>query len=229
MNIGLLTDNIVINRTMNFYNSNKSKIKIQNIEGFIRQIIGWRSYIFSIYMIEKPIIKISKITTENKIYNKLWEGTTNIHPIDNIIKNKLIPYAYCHHIERLMILGNFMKLCMINNDIIYRMFMEWCIDSMEWVMFSNVYGMVLRVNEVKIMKKNYIASSNYILKMSDYKNNDWCNIFNCLYYNYISENIEILKNDYGLRFQLSLWKKKTVDDKKNIITIAKNYIKSLKN
>jgi len=224
MNIGLLTDTIVVNRTIDYYNKNKSKIKIQNIEGFIRQIIGWRNYIFTIYMIEKPILNIPNFDS-NKAYQKLWSGDTNIFPLDNIIKNKLIPYAYCHHIERLMILGNFMKLCMIDNNLIYRLFMEWSVDSTEWVMFGNVYGMVL--NEIKIMKKNYIASSNYILKMSNYKSDKWCNIFNCLYYNYIDKNFDTLKNDYGLRFQLSLWKKKSFEEQKNIIDIAKKYIKFL--
>jgi deoxyribodipyrimidine photolyase-related protein len=223
MNIGLLTDRIVINRTMNFYNNHN--IKIQNIEGFIRQILGWRNYIFSIYMIEKPILKISNFDS-NKVYNKLWTGTTNIYPIDNIIKTKLIPYAYCHHIERLMVLANYMKLCMIPNDLIYRMFMEWCIDSTEWVMYANIYGMVL--NEIKIMRKNYIASSNYIFKMSNYKDIDnWSKTFNCLYYNYISKNINIVKSDYGLRFQISIWKKKSIEDKKKYIIIAEQYIKML--
>ena len=226
MNIGLLTDLIVVNRTIDYYNNFKSKIAIQNIEGFIRQIIGWRNYIFSIYMIEKPIIKISKSTSENKIYDKLWNGTTNIYPIDSILKNKIIPYAYFHHIERLMIFGNFMKLCIINNDQIYRMFMEWSVDSTEWVMYGNVYGMVL--NEIKIMKKNYIASSNYIFKMSNFKNIDnWSEIFNCLYYNYIYKNFEILKSDYGLRFQISLWSKKSIEDKQKIIKVAQNYINLL--
>ena len=225
MNIGLLTDLIVINKTMEYYNNYKSKIKIQNIEGFIRQLIGWRNYIYSIYMIEKPIIKISK-PINNKVYNKLWTGTTNIYPIDSILNKKIIPYAYFHHIERLMIFGNFMKLCMIDNDLIYRMFMEWTVDSTEWVMFANVYGMVL--NEIKIMKKNYIASSNYIFKMSDFKDtNNWSEIFNCLYYNYINKNFNILKNDYGLRFQISLWKKKSKEYKDKIINIGKNYIKIL--
>jgi deoxyribodipyrimidine photolyase-related protein len=105
-------------------------------------------------MIEKPIIKNSKSTSENKIYHKLWNGTTNIYPIDSIIKNKIIPYAYCHHIERLMVLGNFMKLCMINNDLIYRMFMEWTIDAYEWLS-KNIY---------------YYRKFNYYIKINLYSN-----------------------------------------------------------
>ena len=65
--------------------------------------------------------------------------------------------------------------------------------------------------------------------MSNYKNDDWCEIFNSLYYNYISKNIELLKNDYGLRFQISIWKKKSSENKKNIIEIANKYIKSFEN
>jgi deoxyribodipyrimidine photolyase-related protein len=222
MNVGLLTDTEVITKTIDFYN--KHDIKIQNIEGFIRQIIGWRNYIYAIYMIEKPFIKIKH--TNNNLYHKFWSGTTNMYPIDSIIKNNLVPYAYCHHIERLMVLGNFLKLCMIDNDQIFRLFMEWTIDSQEWVMYANIYGMVL--NEIKIMKKNYIASSNYIFKMSNFKDiNNWSKIFDCLYYNYISKNINILKNDYSLRFQINLWNKKSLVDKNNIIDTANTYIKSL--
>ena len=224
MNIGLLTDTIVINRTMEYYNEFKNKIKLQNIEGFIRQIIGWRNYVYSIYMIDKPVLNISKVNSN--IYHKLWTGTTNIYPIDSIIKNKIVPYAYFHHTERLMVVGNFIKMCGVNSDQIYRLFMEWTVDSTNWVMYGNIYGMLL--NEIKIMKKNYIASSNYIFKMSNYKNVDnWSEIFNCIYYNYIAKNIDILKSDYGLRFQLSIWKKKSLEDKKKIINIAENYIKLL--
>lgn len=219
MNVGILTDKIVVDRTLEYYS--KNKIDIQNIEGFLRQIIGWRNYMYCIYMINKPILKISAPNKIN-IYHKLWLGKTDMYPIDNIIKNSILKYAYVHHIERLMVLGNFMKLCMLNTDLIYRMFMEWTIDSYEWVMYGNVYGMIL--NEVKIMKREYIASSNYINKMSNYKdNNNWNEIFDSIYYNYIKN----IKQSYSLRYQISYYKKMSRVDKIKINNLAKNYLVKL--
>ena len=216
LNVGLLTDDLILKRVLK-YNG-----KIQNSEGFIRQLF-WRNYMMTIYMIEKPIIKFKKDNT--KIYNKLWNGTTEIYPIDYIINNHILPYAYSHHIIRLMYFGNFFKLCLLNDKLIYRWFMEAYIDAYSWVMYGNVYGMVL--NKIKIMTKNYIASSNYIFKMSNFKNiNNWKEIFDALYYNYINEKYDELKSDYGLRYQLAYWKKKK--NKEYIIKIAKDYIKNLK-
>jgi deoxyribodipyrimidine photolyase-related protein len=215
MNIGLLIDKLIIKRVLNY------KTKIQNIEGFIRQIF-WRNYMMAIYMIEKPIIKIKN--NNSKIYYNIWDGKTNIYPIDYMIKNYIIPFAYSHHITRLMYFGNFFKLCLLNDDLIYRWFMEVYIDAYNWVMYGNVYGMIL--NRIKIMTKNYIASSNYIFKMSNFKNiDDWKKIFDALYYNFIYINYNELKNDYALRYQLSYWEKKT--NKKEIIKIANKYIKIL--
>jgi len=220
MNNGLLIDDYVITKVINFYE--KNTVKIQNIEGFIRQIF-WRNYMFSIYMIEQPDLKINNIN--NKLYYKLWEGTTNMFPIDSIIKTKILPYAYFHHIERLMIVGNYMKLCLLDSNLIYRMFMEWVIDSYNWVMFGNVYGMIL--NEIKIMKKNYIASSNYIFKMSDFKNEEWSNIFDAIYYNYIFINYSKLTSDYGLRYQIAYIKKMSSENKNKLIITAKKYLTDL--
>ena len=178
LNIGLLTDKIIIKKVL------KHKSNIQNIEGFIRQIF-WRNYMMTIYMIENPIIKIKYEISI--IYDKLWNYKTNMYPIDSMIKTYILPYAYSHHITRLMYFGNFFKLCLLKNDIIYRWFMEAFIDAYSWVMYGNVYGMIL--NKIKIMTKNYIASSNYIFKMSNFKNiNNWKEIFDALYYNYINEN-----------------------------------------
>lgn len=217
MNIGLITDKLIISKVI------KCKSKIQNIEGFIRQIF-WRNYMMAIYMIKQPSIDIVNNTKSN-IYYKLWKGETNMYPIDSLIKKYIIPYGYSHHIIRLMYFCNFFKLCLLNYKLIYRWFMEVYIDAYNWVMFGNVYGMGL--NKIKIMTKNYIASSNYIFKMSNFKNvNNWNEIFNALYYNFININYNKLKDDYGLRYQLAYWKKKS--NKQQIIQLANDYIKQLK-
>jgi deoxyribodipyrimidine photolyase-related protein len=217
LNIGLLTDKLIIKKAI------KYKTNIQNIEGFVRQIF-WRNYMMTVYMIEKPIIKIKN--NKSSVYKKLWNGNTNIYPIDNMIHNYIIPYAYSHHITRLMYFGNFFKLCLLEDKLIYKWFMEVYIDAYNWVMFGNVYGMVL--NKIKIMTKNYIASSNYIFKMSNFKNIDnWKEIFDALYYHFIHTNYDKLKSDYGLRYQLAYWKKKS--NKNDILNIANNYIKKLNN
>ena len=108
LNVGLLTDKIIIKKALNY------KTNLQNTEGFVRQIF-WRNYMMAIYMIEKQIIKIKNDTSI--IYDKIWLGNTSIYPIDSMIKNYIIPYAYSHHITRLMYFGNFFKLCLLKDDL----------------------------------------------------------------------------------------------------------------
>lgn len=103
-----------------------------------------------------------------KIPSSFWNGTTGIEPIDITIK-KVLETGYCHHIERLMVLGNFMLLCEFDPDEVYRWFMELFIDSYDWVMVPNVYGMSQFADGGLMATKPYISGSNYLMKMSDYK------------------------------------------------------------
>lgn len=222
MNIGLLTDTEVIKETLKYEN----KVPIASFEGFIRQIIGWRNYIYAIYLLEgEKMIGDNFLNNQNKIDKKImWEGTTGIIPIDNII-DKIVNYAYAHHIERLMYLGNFMLLCMINPKDVYELFMEWTIDAYEWVMVPNVFGMSQFADGGKMMTKIYISSSNYILKMSNYKKKEWCKIYDSLYYNFIRVNEEYLLSDYASVRQVSFWQKKSEIDKREIVKVANEYLK----
>ena len=95
-----------------------------------------------------------------------------IKPIDDLI-HKAFDTAYLHHIERLMFVGNFMNLSEINPQQGFKWFMEFSIDSYEWVMYQNVYDMVFFATEGMTMRKPYISSSNYVLKMSSYKKGEW--------------------------------------------------------
>lgn len=167
LNTGLLDPQQVIDRALDA--AAASGIPINSLEGFIRQVCGWREFIRLVYLREG-----SRQRTTNywgftrKIPASFYTGNTGIVPVDDVIK-KVLKTGYSHHIERLMILGNFMLLCEFDPREVYRWFMEMYIDSYDWVMVPNVYGMTQFADGGLMTTKPYISGSNYILKMSDYK------------------------------------------------------------
>jgi deoxyribodipyrimidine photolyase-related protein len=229
MNIGLLTDTEVVTKSYQYYLVNKKKISIQSFEGFIRQVIGWRNYVYTLYLLEGDKMKSSNhLKHHNKLNDKFWEAKTNIKPIDSII-NKIVNYAYAHHIERLMYLGNFMLLCFVDPDEVYRIFMEWAIDAYDWVMVANVYGMSQYATPI-MMTRPYFSSSNYINKMSTYKksvNDGWSETWDALYYNFINKHQDILRKNYAVAQQVKHWDNKSDSEQKEIILKANKFIKSL--
>ena len=223
MNIGLITDTEVICISNKYYLQNIKKIPIESYEGFIRQVIGWRNYVYFIYRIEgKNMFKSNILNHKNKINNKWWEGTLDIQPIDSII-NKIILYSYAHHIERLMYLGNIMLLCMIDPKEVYRIFMEWTIDAYEWVMIPNVFGMSQYASDI-MTTRVYFSSSNYIIKMSSFKKNNWSETWNALYYNFISKHYKILKKNYATSRQVKHWDDMSKKDQSILIKNANEYL-----
>ena len=156
MNIGLLIDTDVVNISYDYYLKHKTQISIESFEGFIRQIIGWRNYVYTIYMLDgEKIYEMNHLEHYNKINHKFWTATTNILPIDNIIKN-IIKYSYAHHIERLMFLGNFLLLCFIDPKEVHKIFMEWTIDAYDWlsknIYYYRIYNYYIKIN----LYSNYI-------------------------------------------------------------------------
>jgi deoxyribodipyrimidine photolyase-related protein len=124
---------------------------------------------YCIYILKPEINKLNFFGGTRRLnMEKWWMGTTGIMPIDDIIKNKIVKYAYVHHIERLMYLGAFMMMLGVRPNDIYKIFMEWTIDAYEWVMVPNIYGMSQFADGGKVMRRPYLSSSNYIIKMSDY-------------------------------------------------------------
>jgi deoxyribodipyrimidine photolyase-related protein len=231
MNIGLLTDKEVIDTTLHYYETHKKDISIESFEGFIRQIIGWRNYVYSIYLLDGDEMSSTNFFNHHNHLDKkmMWVGTTDILPIDNVIL-KIVEYGYAHHIERLMYLGNYLLLCCIEPHKVYEMFMEWTIDAYEWVMIPNVYRMSQFSDGGTMMTRPYFSSSNYILKMSDYKkkNEKWIEIFDALYYNFIYIHQDYLSKNYATSRQVAFWKKKSDSDKKKIIDTAHKYLKEKK-
>ena len=183
LNVGLLTPQYIIDEALQFASNNE--IPINSLEGFIRQIIGWREFIRGVYE-----LKGKEERTKNywgftrKIPPSFWNGTTGIEPIDDTIK-KVLETGYCHHIERLMVLGNFMLLCEFDPNEVYRWFMELFIDAYDWVMVPNVYGMSQFADGGLMATKPYISGSNYLMKMSDYKKGEWQTIWDGLFWRFM--------------------------------------------
>ena len=230
MNVGLITDTEVIQQVFKYVKKNKIIMEkhFNTLEAFIRQIIGWRNYMYSIYLLEgdKNIIS-NHLNHTNRINKKMfWEGNTGITPVDDAIK-QYVKYGYVHHIIRLMVLGNFMLLCQIHPDEVYDMFMEWSIDGYAWVMMTNIYGMSQYADGGKIMTRMYFSSSNYIIKMSnDYKKKEeWTLIFDSLYYRFINKHKKILEKNYATAISVKLLNKKK--DIKEVIKNGDNYIKTI--
>lgn len=189
LNNGLLTPTYIVERTLEFYSHNKHTVPLSSLEGFIRQVIGWRFFMQTLYIqFHDELIKQN--TPNNKLTFKKesdwYNGTTGIIPIDEEIK-KIKKYGYAHHIVRLMVLMNFFILCNVHPHEIYRWFMEVVsMDAYSWVMISNIYAMGYFYP--KVMSKPYISSSNYIVKMTNYKKDGhWNVIWDALYHKFLKD------------------------------------------
>ena len=188
LNIGLLLPKVVVDESVKF--AEAEKIPINSTEGFVRQIIGWREFIRGMYECKGNYSRTKNFWNfTRKIPKSFYDGTTGIEPIDVTIK-KVLETGYCHHIERLMVLGNFMLLCEFDPDEVYRWFMELFIDAFDWVMVPNVYGMSQFSDGGTFATKPYIGGSNYVKKMSNYKKGPWCETWDGLFWAFMHKHQE---------------------------------------
>jgi deoxyribodipyrimidine photolyase-related protein len=225
LNIGLLTPDEVIEKSIAF--AKKNNVPINSLEGFIRQIIGWREFIRGIYE-----SRGSDERTRNfwgftkKIPKSFYDGTTGIVPIDQTIK-KILETGYCNHIERLMVLGNFMMLCEFHPDEVYRWFMELFIDSYDWVMVPNIYGMSQFSDGGLMASKPYISGSNYLKKMSNYKKGDWQPVWDGLFWRFMDKHRSFFKKNPRLGMLVSMFDKMPQEKRCQHIENAELYMESL--
>lgn len=199
LNCGLLTIREVVEKTI------EQDVPLNSKEGFIRQLIGWREFIRLTYLTQD--FSQNFFSHKRKLTKDWYEGTTGIAPLDDVIK-KVQRYGYAHHIERLMVVGNIMLLSEIDPQEVYRWFMELFIDSADWVMVPNVFGMSQFADGGSFATKPYVCASNYILKMSDYKKNDWCVVLDGLFWRFLKKNKPVFEKNYRMRMLLSTLEKK---------------------
>jgi deoxyribodipyrimidine photolyase-related protein len=225
LNVGLITPKEIINACLLY--ANEHNIPINSTEGFVRQIIGWREFIRGIYEFRGREERTTNYWNfKKKIPASFYDGTTGIPPIDQTIK-KILETGYCNHIERLMILGNFMMLCEFDPDEVYRWFMELFIDSYDWVMVTNVYGMSQFSDGGLMATKPYISGSNYILKMSDYKKGEWQATWDGLFWKFMNTHREFFLSNPRLGMLVRMFDKMPVEKQEKHIENGTAYLSSL--
>ena len=221
INLGLLTPELIIERVRKVEN----KIKINSYEGYIRQIIGWREFIRGIYQnYDQQLEENNFFQHKNSLTKKWYDGTTGLDPLDHSIKNAQ-KYGYTHHIERLMVLCNIMNLCEIKPNEVYNWFMEMFVDSSDWVMSPNVYGMGLFSDGGIFSTKPYICGSSYFMKMMNFKRGDWNDIMDGLYWRFINKNRKFFQSNPRLNMMVNIYDKMNTERKNHIIKKANQFIR----
>ncbi len=222
LNIGLLTPQQVLDAVLHY--ADKNNIPIESLEGFIRQLIGWREYMRATYLHYGTNMRNGNfLNFNNKLDKRWWGGTVGLVPVDTVIK-RVIETGYAHHIERLMILGNIMVLLRINPNEVYEWFMSLFIDAYDWVMVPNVYAMSQFAAGDKITTKPYVSGSNYIIKMSDYKKGEWSETWDALYWAFINDYRKIIEKNYRSRMLVNIYDSFDSDKKQRLNGLAKQYI-----
>ena len=197
LNIGLLTPEQVLNKALDA--AQDRDIPLNSLEGFVRQIIGWREFMAAMYRRHGVQMRTTNFWgfKDRAIPDAFYTATTGLPPIDDAIRHAL-DTGWCHHIERLMLIGNVMLLSGFHPDRVYQWFMDLFVDAYDWVMVPNVYGMSQFADGGLFTTKPYLSGSNYVRKMSDYPKGDWCDIWDGLFWSFIHQHKSFFRSQYRL-------------------------------
>lgn len=225
LNAGLLTPQEIIHQALLI--TAKRNIPLNSSEGFIRQIIGWREFIRGMYVHSGKRQRTTNFWNFNrKIPKSFRNGTTGIEPLDTIIQ-RVLTTGHCHHIERLMVLGNFMLLCEFDPDEVYQWFMELFIDAYDWVMVPNIYGMSQFADGGLMATKPYISGSNYLMKMSDFQKGDWQIIWDGLFWRFMHVHRDFFLKNPRLSMLIKTFDKMDEQKRSGHLKVASDFLKRL--
>ena len=234
MNTKMLSPKEVIEKAVETYYDRKDEIDISEIEGFVRQILGWREYMRGIYWKEMPEYEsLNKLDNQNKLPDFYWTGKTKMNCMSHAI-NQSLDHAYAHHIQRLMITGNYALLNMTHPDEVDNWYLGVYIDAIQWVELTNTRGMSQFADNGIVATKPYVSSGSYINKMSNYckschykvskKEGDDACPFNSLYWNFLYKKQEHFKGNQRMSMMLSMLKKMNQDTLENHIKRSEDII-----
>ncbi len=237
MNSKMLSPKEVIEQVVNYYNQNETEITLSQVEGFVRQILGWREYVRGIYWKEMPNYgQMNALENQNRLPDFYWTGNTKMNCMQKAISQSL-EESYAHHIQRLMIIGNFSLLTQIHPYEVDAWYLGVYIDAIEWVEMPNTRGMSQYADGGILATKPYVSSGSYINKMSNYCGSCHYNVkdklgekacpFNSLYWNFLDDKKEHFKNNQRMAMMLNLLNKTPAEELFQIKLKAKEIIEKL--
>lgn len=239
LNTKMISPLEVINKVVETWQSNTDKIELAQVEGFVRQILGWREYMRGVYWAHMPeYSKLNYFEHYRKLPDWYWTGNTKMNCLKHAITQSL-ETAYAHHIQRLMITGNFALLAGIDPEEVDKWYLGIYIDAIEWVEITNTRGMSQYADGGIVGTKPYVSSANYIHKMSNYCKN--CHYvraqktgekscpFNSLYWNFYMQQEEKLRKNPRIGMAYNLLDKMQEAEKSSIKRTAENYLTNLNN
>lgn len=225
LNVGLITPDELIHDALEYRAAHDTPLA--SLEGFIRQVMGWREFIRIVYEREGSFQRTRNYWGfHRKIPPAFWNGTTGILPVDTVIR-KVLHTGYCHHIERLMVLGNFMLLCEFDPDEAYRWFMEFFIDAYDWVMVPNVYGMTQFADGGLMTTKPYISGSNYLRKMGDWEKGPWEETWDGLFWRFIDSHRDFFQKNPRTGMMVKTLDRMNEARKKQLFANANRFLEGL--
>jgi len=234
MNSKMLGPREVVSVVIKFYRENEKTVSLSQVEGFVRQILGWREYIRGIYWKLMPdYANLNELRNHNKLPDFFWTGNTKMNCLKQAIGQSLNT-AYAHHIQRLMVIGNFALLAQVNPDEVDTWYLGVYIDALEWVELPNTRGMSQFADGGIIATKPYVSSGSYINKMSNScvkchysvkeKFGERACPFNSLYWNFLDKKRAFFKNSQRMAMAFSLLDKMTSEELFNIRMKAQEII-----
>ena len=237
MNVKLLSPLEVVEACIAYWEKRQDVITIAQIEGFVRQIVGWREYMRGIYWAKMPeYATLNALNHQASLPEFYWTGKTKMNCLHHAI-NQSLNTAYAHHIQRLMVTGNFALLLGVHPDEVDAWYLGIYMDAIEWVEITNTRGMSQFADGGIVGTKPYVSSANYIHKMGDYCSN--CQYdrklkygknacpFNSLYWDFYDRHREHFKKNPRVAMMYRVWDKIDTEEQVMILKQADFYKKQV--
>jgi deoxyribodipyrimidine photolyase-related protein len=222
LNSGLLTPQQVLEAVLHY--AETTTIPLNSLEGFLRQLIGWREFICLTYLTHGRTMRTSNaLAHHNPIPTSFWNGTTGLLPLDHTIQ-EVLATGYAHHIERLMILGVFLLLTETEPTESFNWFFSLFIDAYDWVMVPNVYAMSQYADGGLITTKPYLCGSAYLRKMTDFPKGEWCAIWDAIYWRWVSRHQPLLQRNPRTSMSVAMWNKWSPEKQGQLLSVAETFL-----